>query len=95
MYKIVLSHEVLPGKLPEVVKWMQKGDDEARKKNPDFKPPSRFIGVFGSVNELVVELEADKIPEVVYAEATHNRDLIPLIVPGRTVMQVFKRLEFR
>ncbi len=95
MYKLVLTHEVMPGRLPDVVKWFEDTDAARRKDNPSYKPPLRYITVFGSVNQLVVELESDAIPELVYAEAEHNKDLLSLIVPGRTTMHVLKRLEVK
>ncbi len=92
MYKLVLTHEVMPGRLPDVLKWLES-DDAKHKDNPTYKPPVRWITVFGSVNQLVIEREAETIPDMVYAQATHNNDLLPLIVPGRTTLQVLKRLE--
>lgn len=77
--------------------------DSQRKKNPDLRVPGdpdydgplrQYITVFGSVNQLVIELDSETVPESVYAEATHNQGLLPLIVPGRSVIQVLKQLEF-
>ena len=102
MFKQVMTHEILPGKLPEVKKWLQGNYDELRKKDPNFKGPNhpdykgprQYITVYGSANQLVIELDLEKPMEISYAEATHNEGLIPLIVPGRTVVQLLKKLEF-
>ena len=82
--------------------WDGLNYDEQRKKNPDYKGPTdpdykgprQYITVYGSVNQLVIEVESEKPWEKSYAEATHNEGLIPLIVPGRTVVQLLKKLEF-
>ena len=56
-------------------------------------PPTRYITVFGSANQIVIEVETDTIPEKVYAEATHNEGLLPLIVPGRTELRLLKKIK--
>lgn len=93
MYKAVLTHEIMPGKLPDVIQWLKGDDEKARAKNPDAKRPTRFITMYGSVNQIVIEAEFEKIPEMVYAEATHNKGLLPLIVPGRTEARLLKKIE--
>ena len=92
MYKAILTHEIQPGKLPQVIEWFKKGDEKGRKDNPDYQTPNRYITVYGSVNQVVIELETDKIPEVTYAEATHNEELLPLLVPGRTELRLLKKI---
>lgn len=93
MYKIVLTHEILPGKLAQVIQWLKGRDEAAHKRNPDFQPPTRYITVYGSVHQIVIEVEYDTIPDGVYAEATHNEGLLPLIVPGRTELRLLKKIE--
>lgn len=105
MYKYVLTHEIMPGKLPEVKKWLQGNYDEMRKNDPSYKgtaDPSyqgirQYITVYGSANQLVIEMEIEdptaSVPRA-YAEATHNDGLLPFLVPGRTEVRLLKRLEF-
>ena len=93
MYKAVLTHEIMPGKLPDVIEWLKEGDKKAREKNPDATLPTRYITVYGSVNQIVIEVENEEIPAIVYAQATHNSDLLPLIVPGRTEMRLLKKID--
>ncbi len=93
MYKAVLTHEIMPGKLPDVIQWLKKGDEKARAKNPDATLPVRFITVYGSVNQIVIEVETETVPDRAYAEATHNEELLSLIVPGRTESRLLKKIE--
>ena len=110
MYKVVVTHEIMPGKVPDVVKWIQGNYDQARKKDPDLKVPGdpdyrgplrQYITVYGSAYQFVVELDMEKLPEqgepyaLPYALATHNEGLLPFLVPGRTVIQLLKQLEFK
>ena len=83
-YKAVLTHVIRPGKYNEVIEWLKKGGA------PE-KGPTQYITVYGNVNQIVIELESDTIPEMVYAEATHNEELLPLIVPGSTELRLLKR----
>ena len=105
MYKSVITHEIVPGKLDEVKKWLQGNYDELRKKNPDYKGTAdpgykgvrQYITVYGSAYQFVAELDAEDPTEnapVAYAESTHNEGLIPFIVPGASTVRLLKRLEF-
>jgi hypothetical protein len=106
MYQLVITHEIMPGKVPDVIKWLQGNYDQARKKDPNLKVPGdpdyrgpqrQYITVFGSAYQFVMELDMEKMPDAgqPYALATHNAALLPLIVPGRTVVQLLKQLEFK
>jgi hypothetical protein len=104
MYKIVLSHEILPGRLPEITKWLQGNYDKQREENPELKVPGdpdydgplrQYITVYGSVYQYVVEFETEEIPEHIYALSTHNANIVPFIVPGRSENKVLKQLEFK
>ena len=98
MYQIVLIHEVLPGKLPEMKTWFKEADERRASQNPDYRPPRRFITVFGSVHQFVAMFEMEKVPEepLVYAEMApegEQGEFLKLIVPGRTEIHVLKELE--
>jgi hypothetical protein len=106
MYQYVITHEIMPGRVPDVVKWLQGNYDQARKKDPNLKVPGdpdyrgpqrQYITVFGSAYQFVMELDMEELPKAgePYALATHNAALLPLIVPGRTVIQLLKQLEFK
>ncbi len=62
MYKAVLTHEIMPGMLPDVIAWLKEEERKAKEKNPDTKVPERFITVFGSVNQIVIEFETEEVP---------------------------------
>ena len=105
MYKWVITHEIMPGKLPEVKKWLQGNYDKMRKNNPDYKgtaDPSykgmrQYITVYGSAYQYVAEMDVDdptKAEPLAYAESTHNEGLIQFVVPGTTVVSLLKRLDF-
>ena len=104
MYKLVMTHEILPGKLPDVISWLQGNYDKLREKDPDLKVPGdpeykgplrQYVTVYGSVNQYVMELDTESIPDQVYALATHNKDLLPFLVPGSTKNKVLKgRVQF-
>ena len=76
--------------------------DEERKKNPDLKVPGdpdysgpigQYNTVYGSANQLVVELDVEKPTEKSYAEMTHNEEFLPRIVPGQTVVPLLKQFK--
>lgn len=93
MYKMILTHEVLPGKLTAMKEWFKADDDARAKQNPAYKPPKRHITVFGSVHQVVIEAEMEKCSEqpFVYAEAG-QREVLEFIVPGRTELRVLKEI---
>jgi hypothetical protein len=106
MYQIVMTHEIMPGKTPEVIKWLQGNWDQMRKKDPTLKVPGdpdyrgsqrQFITAIGSAYQFVLEMDVEKLDldkTPLYAIATHNAPLLPLLVPGRSTIQVLKLLEF-
>ena len=93
MYKMALTQEILPGKLGEAKAWMRQIDKERSERDPAYKPPKRYITVFGNVHQLVVEWERDKLPEDpgLIAEQEPGK-FVPVIVPGRTELLVLKEL---
>ena len=95
MYKVVLTHEVMPGKLPDVIKWLKASDEKARASNAPHG--THYITVFGSAHKLINERELDEVPtsfvETAYAERTHNSELVQFLVPGRTEIVLLKKLE--
>jgi hypothetical protein len=106
MYQYLATHEIMPGKTPDLIKWLQGNYDQMRKKDPklkvpgdpDYRGPQRqYITMFGSAYQFVMQYDVEKLPGEgePYALATHNQALLPLIVPGRTVVQLLKQLEFQ
>lgn len=100
MYKLVLIHEVLPGKLAALKAWSQQQDQERKERDAAYTPPRRYITVFGSVHQVIVEAEVETIPapflERGYAEhpAEGNQgEFLKLIVPGRSELRVLKELD--
>ncbi len=97
MYKVVLTHEVLPGKLSAMKAWLKQQDEARSKRDPAYVPWKRYITIFGSVHQMVIELEVDKVPEEpwVYAETAGEaqEEFLTMIVPGRTELRVLKELD--
>jgi hypothetical protein len=97
MYKAVLVHEVIPGKLSEFKRWIQDADRERGAKNPDYKPPKRYITVIGNLTKTYGEFEMEAVPahppEWIQS-IEEDGGLKDMIVPGRTEMYVLKELEF-
>ena len=97
MYKLVLTHEILPGKLSAMKAWMKQRDEARRKRDPAYKPYKRYITVFGSVHQLVIELEVAKMEEEPLAYAgiagEAQGEFMAMIVPGRTELRVLKELD--
>jgi hypothetical protein len=100
MYKIILSHEVMPGKLAEMKSWFAQRDSERKAENPDYKPLKRYVTVMGSVHQIIIEIEAEEIPPYVlersYAEHPAEGaqgEFLQWIVPGRSEMRLLKELD--
>ena len=76
---------------------MSEADEKRTEQNPEYKPFKRYITVFGSVHQVIVEIEMEKLPEepVVYAEMADEgqSELLTFIVPGRTTLHVLKELD--
>ena len=49
MYKVVLSHTIVPGKYDELVEWCRQSDKQRAEENPGYVPPNRFINQYGVV----------------------------------------------
>jgi hypothetical protein len=100
MYKIILSHEVMPGKLADMKRWLVQQDIKRKEENPDYTPPKRYITVAGSVHQVTVEVEGEEIPvsmlEHPYAEGPAEGaqgEFLQWIVPGRTEIRLLKELD--
>lgn len=100
MYKMILSHEVMPGKLPALNAWFRQRDQERKQQNPNYQPPKRYITVYGSVHQVLIEVETEGVPghltERAYAE--HGGDgvqaeFLAMIVPGRSELRLLKGLD--
>jgi hypothetical protein len=98
MYKIVLIHEVLPGKLAALKAWCSQQDQERKARDAAYTPPKRYITLFGSVHQVMVEAEVETIPEPFlrgYAEHPAEGaqgEFLQLIVPGHSELRVLKEL---
>ena len=96
MYKAVLVHEVIPGKLSELKRWLRDADRERAAKNPDYKPPKRYTTVIGNLTKFYGEFEMEAVPAhppdwIQGIEGSGN--LKDMVVPGKTEMYVLKELE--
>jgi hypothetical protein len=98
MYNVILTHEVLPGKLPAMKEWFIQQDKVRKERDPNYTPPRRYITVFGSVHQFVAEFEMEKLPENpwVFAESAPEgaqAEFLTMIVPGRTELRVLKEID--
>ena len=96
MYKAILVHEVIPGKLSELKRWFQNADRERKAKNPDYRPPKRYITVIGNLTKFYGEFALETVPghPSVWIESIEGEgDLKDLIVAGKTELRVLKELE--
>jgi hypothetical protein len=98
-YKVVLTHEVLPGKLPAMHAWFRQQDVERAGQDASYVPPRRSTTIFGSVHQVRTEVELAGPPQVFlergYAEHAAEGaqgELLQLIAPGQSTMQVWKVL---
>jgi hypothetical protein len=96
MYKAVLVHEVIPGKLSELKQWFQNADRERKSKNPNYTPPKRYITVIGSLTRVYCLIDWETVPDhpVVWSEIIEGQgEFKDLIVPGKSEGFVLKELE--
>jgi len=103
MYKVVLTHEVLPGKLAELKAWFKQQDEQRQAQDPAYTPWKRYITVFGSVHQIVIEIEMDQPPEEPwlsgYAEFGPEQldgaqgEFLKMIVPGQSELKLWKALD--
>ena len=96
MYKAVLVHEVIPGKLSELKRWFQDADRERKAKNPDYRSPKRYITVIGNLTKFYGEFELNVVPDhpSVWIENIEGHgNLKDLIVAGKTELYILQELE--
>lgn len=103
MYKIVLTHEILPGKLGELKAWCKQQNQKRLVQDPSYRPYKRYVTVFGNVHQVVIEVETDQPPQdwlsFAYAEVGPEEEegsqgeFLKLIVPGRTELKLLKELD--
>ena len=96
MYKFVLTHEIVPGKLSALKRWIKNADRERTAKNPGYKPYKRYITVIGSVTRIHIELEYETWPErpIVWSEVVEGQgEFKDLVVAGMSECTVLKELE--
>jgi hypothetical protein len=96
MYKVVLTHEIVPGKLSALKRWIQNADRERAAKNPAYKPYKRYITVIGSVTRFQLELEWETMPEhpIVWSEVVEDQgEFKDFVVAGMSECYVLKELE--
>ena len=52
MYKVVVTHEILPSKILELKAWLKRKDEEIGKQDPTYTPYKRYLTVFGNMHQL-------------------------------------------
>ena len=96
MYKAVLVHEIVPGKLSEFERWFQDEDRKRKADDSDYVPFKRYITVIGSVTRLYAEFEMETVPAhpSVWAKYVEQHgDFKDLIVAGKGELYVLEELE--
>ena len=62
-HKCLITHRVKPGHYKEVKKWFSDEDKKRKEKNPQYKPPRRYVTVYGQTSEVVCEFDIDSDSE--------------------------------
>ena len=96
MYKMVIVHEIIPGKLSEYKRWYKQVDQERKAKNPDYVPPKRYVTVIGKLTRVIIEWERETMYEhfPVWSEAVETYgDLKDMVFPGGIEHYVLKELD--
>ena len=62
MYKVVLSHIIIPGKYDDLAEWCREADKKRKQENPAYVPPSRFINQYGDSFKVQIEFEHSEMP---------------------------------
>ncbi len=93
MVKIVLSHQVLPGKYAELVKWFKSADNTRKEKDKEYQAPKRYINQFGDAFRIYVEFVLDELPSDFMTYGTTDQpEFFSLIIPGSTEVNVLKEI---
>ena len=98
MYKLVLTHEIMPGKLAAMKDWCKRVDAQRKEENPSYTPFKRWVAVYGSAFRFMIELDSEQgwdRPEA-YADMTREGlegEFLQYIVPGKTELQLYKELD--
>ncbi len=95
MYKAVLVHEIVPGKLSDFKRWYQNADQERKSKNPNYVPPKRYITVIGTLTRFFAEFELDTVPDhpFIWSETIEKQgDLKDMVVSGKSEIYVLKEI---
>ena len=102
MHKVLLTHQIVPGKFSELSDWFKEADAKRKAEDPDYKPPKRYIYQTGSVFKIASEFEFEKlvIDDITpfsqggypnYGE-TSQPDFFPFIVPGTSTMDILREI---
>jgi hypothetical protein len=95
MYKVVLVHEIIPGKLSDFKRWFRDADEKRKARNPNYTPPNRYITVIGTLTRVVLEWEYETVPDhpFVWSEGIETQgDLKDIVVPGMSEGYVLKEI---
>ena len=103
MHKILITHQIVPGKFNELSKWYKEVDAQRAKEDPNYKKPRRYIYQTGEVFKVVSEFEFEKLVIddstpmsegglISYGE-TSQPDFFPFIVPGTSTFEILREIE--
>jgi hypothetical protein len=94
MYKVVLSHIIIPGKYDDLAEWCREADKKRKQENPAYVPPSRFINQYGDSFKVQIEFEFSEMPsEPMNYGKSNQPEFFEFIVPGTTRMEVYKSID--
>ena len=103
MHKVLLTHQIVPGKFSELSDWFKEADAKRKADDPDYKPPRRYIYQTGSVFKVVIEFEFEKLVVddstpvseggLICYGISAQPDFFPFIVPGTSTMDILKEIK--
>ena len=94
MYKVILTHHVIPGKLPALIRWHNDADKARKEAEPEYVPFKRYITVLGNLTRFVVEVPLETLPEhpIVWAEGDEGAGVYDMVIPGQSEMVILKEI---
>ncbi len=57
MHKVLLTHQIVPGKFSELSDWFKEADAQRKAEDPDYKPPKKYTCQTESVFKIASEFE--------------------------------------
>lgn len=99
MFQLLITHQIKPGRMDDVLQWCKEADAARLKENPDYVPPKRYVTVFG--NKAMMYIEADHDAETVSNWFAGPPPKTPggkgnmqdMVIPGTTEWHLLHKVE--